>query len=263
MVRHAPFLRPADGSLAGGVIPPDLMPWQDQLRIVLVRPRNPLNIGAVARAMLNFGFSGLWLVKPFDEAFREARSAVGAAQVLRQAHVTSDLREALDGASLVVGTSAMRGRAEPHVRKLLPDGALALRTHLELKPAALLFGSEKHGLGKRDLSYCDWILSIPTEDNCPSMNLGQAAALCCYEIARLARPLPQLRTPASAPAEQRDRIVEMLTPVLETSGFIQPGSRAAKVLKIRRWVNRLRLAPQDARLFQGMLRQIRWKLDQS
>jgi len=239
------------------------MAWQDHLRIVLVRPRNPLNIGAAARAMLNFGFSGLWLVQPYDAAFREARSAVGAAQVLRTARVTSDLREALGPASLVAGTSAMRGRAEPHVRRMLPEGALALRTHMGTGQAALVFGSEKHGLGKRDLSHCDWILSIPTEEGCPSMNLGQAVALCCYEIARRARPIPHLRTPATAAASQRERIVSMLVPLLEASGFIRPRSRAVQTEKIRRWVGRLRLAPQDARVFQGVLRQIQWKLDQS
>ncbi len=239
------------------------MPWQDHLRVVLVRARNPLNIGAAARAMLNFGFSNLWLVKPYEVAFREARSAVGAADVLRKAHVAASLSEALGESSLVVGTSAMRRRAEPHVRRLLPEGALALRTHLEKKPAALLFGSEKHGLGKRDLSHCDWILSIPTDEACASMNLGQAVALCCYEIARRARLVPHLQTPATVAAEQRDRIVAMLTAVLEDSGFTKAQTRESQLLKIRRWVNRLRLAPQDARLMQGMLRQIQWKIDQS
>ena len=57
------------------------MSWQDRLRVVLVQPRNPLNIGAAARAMLNFGFSNLWLVDPYDKAFRDARSAVGAAEM--------------------------------------------------------------------------------------------------------------------------------------------------------------------------------------
>ncbi len=238
------------------------MPWQDQLRVVLVQSRNPLNIGAAARAMLNFGFTDLWLVKPYEVAFREARSAVGAGEVLRKARVTAHLSEALGEASLVVGTSAMRRRTGSQVQRQLPEGALALRTHLEKKPAALLFGSEKHGLGKRDLSHCDWVLSIPTEEVCPSMNLGQAVALCCYEIARRARPAPQLQTPATAPAEQRDRIVTMLAAVLEDSGFTRPQTRKSQLLKIRRWVNRLRLAPQDARLMQGMLRQIQWKLDQ-
>ena len=237
------------------------MPWQDRLRVVLVQSRNSLNIGAAARAMLNFGFSQLWLVAPYDVAFRGARSAVGASEVLSEARVTTDLAEALGEASLTVGTSAMRGRSEHHVQRMLPEGGTALRTHLQRRPAALVFGSEKYGLGNDDLSYCDWILSIPTQPDCPSMNLGQAVALCCYEIARRAKPTPSLATPSSADAAQRERVVQMLLPALEAGGFILPSNRASQTRKVRRWVGRLRLAPRDTRTFQGMLRQIQWKLD--
>lgn len=238
------------------------MTWQDRLRIVLVCPRNPLNIGAAARAMLNFGFSNLWLVDPYEVAFREARSAVGAAEVLRKAQVTSEMSEALGGASLIVGASGIQGRFQRHVRRQLPAAGLALRSHLESGQAALVFGSEKFGLSNQELSYCDWVLTIPTRDDCPSINLGQAVALCCYEIARVSKPVPQLKTTASLSAKQRERVVEMLTPILEASGFILPNTRRSQLLKIRRFVNRLRLAPADGRVFQGMLRQIRWKLDQ-
>ena len=238
------------------------MAWRKNLRIVLVRSRNSLNIGAAARAMFNFGFSDLWLVEPFDAAFRKARSAVGAAEVLRGARVTGDLAEALGEASLIVGASGVEGRAQRQVRRALPDAGHALRTHLEDRPAALVFGSEKSGLTNRHLSHCDWVLNIPTADNCPSMNLGQAVALCCYEIARVARAVPELKTPASISAGERHRILEMLLPVLEKSGFILPAHRLSQLLKVRRWIGRLRLAPADARLLMGMLRQIGWKLEQ-
>lgn len=238
------------------------MSWHKNLRVVLVRSRNSLNIGAAARAMLNFGFSQLWLVSPYDLAFRKARSAAGASEVLETARVASDLPEALGEASLVVGASGVEGRAQRHVRRLLPEAGLAIRTHLEDRQAAVVFGSEKFGLSNVDLSYCDWVLTIPTGEDCPSMNLGQAVALCCYEIARVSRPVPQLKTPVSISAEQRARIVEMLVPILESSGFIFPDSRQSQLLKIRRFINRLRLAPSDAKFLQGILRQIGWKLDQ-
>jgi tRNA/rRNA methyltransferase len=211
--------------------------------------------------MRNFGFRKLWLVEPYDKAFRDARSAAGAADVLRAASVTTDLAEALGEASLVVGTSSMKNRSEDFVQRALPTGATALRAHLQTKPAALLFGSEKYGLRKRDLSFCDWLLTVPTDPRCPSMNLGQATAVCCYELARHARMVPALQTPANASAEDRDRILRMLVPVLETSGFVRAASRDKQIQKLRRWVGRLRLAPRDSRLLQGMLRQIQWKLD--
>ena len=236
------------------------MTWQRNLRVVLVGSRNSLNIGASARAMFNFGFSNLWLVEPYDAAFRKARSAVGATQVLQEARVTSNLVEAIGEASLIVGASGVEDRIERHVRRLLPDAGYLLRTHLECHPAALVFGSEKYGLSNQELSYCDWVLNIPTVDNCPSMNLGQAVALCCYEIARVSRPIPKLKTPTVIGATERDQILSMMMPILEESGFTIPGQYSSQLIKIRRWIGRLRLAPSDARLLMGILRQINWKL---
>ena len=230
--------------------------------MVLVRPRNPLNIGAAARAMLNFGFRELWLVEPYDEAFRKAKSAMGAAEVLASARVTKDWAEALGESSLAAGTCAMTGRTTDMVSKAAPAAAAALRTHLEDRPAALVFGSEKFGLSREDLAHCDWIYTIPTEPDCPSMNLGQAVAVCCYEIARRAAPAAGLKTPESVSAEERERIFGMLMPILRESGFVFTDSEEAQARKVRRWITRLRLAPKDGLLLQGMLRQIQWKLGQ-
>ena len=234
--------------------------WQDNLRIVLVSSRNSLNIGAAARAMFNFGFSDLWCVRPYEAAFRSARSAAGGSVVLEQARVTSDLAEALAEAELIVGSSGLEARKQRHVRRELPAGAIPIRTHLETRKAALVFGSEKFGLSNEDLSHCDWVLSIPTSDACPSMNLGQAVAICCYEIARNAAPLPSLRTPEGVSAGVRDRILGMLLPILDESGFLHDDGAEAQTRKLRRFVGRLRLAPEDARILQAILRQVAWKL---
>lgn len=238
------------------------MGWQDRLRIVLVQSRNALNMGAAARAMANFGFSELWLVDPYDQAFRNARSAASGAWVLEKAQVTKNLSEALGEASLVVGTSGDWGRSAHHVQRYLPEAGHTLRTHLETAPAALLFGSEKFGLSNEDLSHCDWVMSIPTGEATPSMNLGQSVAVCCYELARHAKEIPELQTPARASAEQRERILQQLIPVLEKSGFLFSDSPDEQVKKIRRTLGRLRMAPADARLVQAMVHQIAWKVGQ-
>jgi tRNA/rRNA methyltransferase len=228
---------------------------------VLVQPRNPLNIGAAARAMYNFGFEDLWLVDPWEKAFRGAKSAMGAAKVLQNARVTSSFAEALGDASLIAATSAAKGRSTDLVQKELTTAGHAIRTHLENRQVAILFGPEKYGLSREDLSHCDWLLEIPTNPDCPSMNLGQAVALVCYEIARHARAIPELKTPASVSAQERDRILGLLLPLLSDSGFIFEGSEEAQTHKVRRWITRLRLAPSDSQLLMAMLRQLRWKFD--
>ena len=240
------------------------MSWQDNLTVVLVEPRNPLNIGAAARAMLNFGFRRLALVTPYDLAFREARSAVGAAAVLGEAQVTKTVAEAVAGCSLVAGTASPEGRVFRQPRRPLPAGSRLLRTHLARNRAALLFGSEKHGLSNQHLSHCQWVLRIPTDPACPSMNLGQAVALCCYELARESRSGgPKEPARPAAPAELQEKIFERLLALLETSGYVQARTRRSHVLKLRRLVGRLALSPPDAQVLLGMLRQIEWKLDQS
>jgi len=223
------------------------------LYVVLVAPRNPLNIGAAARAVSNFGFHKLRLVNPYQVAFKEARSAVHAHEILETAEEYQTLAEAIAGCNLVVGTTSLGHRELQHPLRTLEYGGRLLRKHLLSGPAALLFGSEKFGLSNDDLSHCNWLLRIGTRG---SMNLGQAVAVCLYELTRkTAAPKPEKRKPATA--ADLDRLTELLTSVLEHSGYVHSGSTENK---IRRLVRRLELPAHDAEVWLGMIRQIQWKL---
>jgi len=156
----------------------------DRLRVVLVATRNPLNIGAAARAMSNFGFRHLRVVSPYEPAFREARSAVGAAALLSNAEEYTSVAEAVADCTLVVGTTALGQRDLQHPLKRLEQGARIMRKQLGSSRVALLFGSERVGLSNQDLSHCHLLLRIPTHEANISMNLGQAVAVCLYELVR-------------------------------------------------------------------------------
>jgi len=227
---------------------------------VLVSTRNPLNIGAAARAMANFGFSRLRVVNPYDLAFREARSAVGAAPLLRTAEVHMSVAQAVADCTLVVGTTSIGHRELQHPLRRLEYGARLILRKLPITPVALLFGSEKFGLSNDDLSHCHWLMRIPTADSGLSMNLGQAVALCLYELARdpkavQARP-GKIR---SATAGETEQITAMLVEVLHKSGYVNPVTAASTEEKVRRLVRRLAIAGRDAPVLLGMLRQILWK----
>jgi len=230
---------------------------QDNLRVVLVSPRNPLNIGAVARAMRNFRFARLRLVNPYSVAYQEARSAVHATDILKNAEDFSTLAEAIADCNLVVGTTSLGHRELQHPIRSLQYGTRLIRQRLTSTPVALLFGSEKFGLSNDDLSYCHWLLRISTQG---SMNLGQAAAVCLYEFTRqaAAKAKPEKRKPATA--ADLDRFTELLTEVLDRSGYVHSGGTAAK---IRRLVRRLDLPAHDAEIWLGIMRQIQWKLGSS
>jgi tRNA/rRNA methyltransferase len=230
--------------------------------VVLVATRNPLNIGASARAMANFGFSRLRVVNAYDVAFREARSAVGAAPLLRAAEDYASLAEAVADCRLVVGTTSVGHRELQHPLRRLEFGARLIRRALPEAPVALLFGSEKFGLGNDDLSHCHWLMRIPTEPGDLSMNLGQAVALCLYELARdsKAAAAKPPKTIARAAAGETEQVTLLLLDILRKSGYVNPVTAASTEEKVRRLVRRLDIAGRDAPVLLGMLRQILWKV---
>jgi len=236
-------------------------PPQPNLRVVLIEPRNPLNIGAAARAMSNFGFFDLRLVKPYDVAFREAVSGVGAGHIMDGARVYETLTEALEGVSLVVGATGIGHRQFHQSVYRLERGGRMLKRHLAAAPAALLFGCEKFGLSNDDLSYCHYLVHIPTRAEHDSMNLGQAVALCLYELARA--PMAARQLPGAvelAPDEDVERFTQLLLEMLEESGYSEFVTGPSTVEKARRLVRRLSLRSGDASLWLGILRQALWRM---
>ncbi len=231
------------------------------LRVVLVEPRNPLNIGAVARAMSNFGFTDLRLVKPYDSAFLEARSAVHSRYILEQAQIFDTLAAAVADCTLVAGTTAV-GHRDLHVPLYRLEAAgRIVNQQLESTPVALLFGSEKFGLSNHDMSHCHWLLRIPTRDEHGSMNLGQAVAICLYELRRNAAAAEKLFEPPPRAGES-EQFTLLLLDALARSGYINERTANSTELKIRRLVRRLGLPAADTETWLGILRQILWKLKQ-
>ena len=238
----------------------------DHLYVVLVAARNPLNIGAAARAMSNFGFSRLRVVNPYSLPFREARSAVGAAELLQQADECATLADAVADCSLVVGTSALHHRELRHPVYRLEKAAQLIRTELNTGRVALVFGSEKRGLSKEDLSHCHWILRIPTREEHSSMNLGQAVAVCLYELAHT-REEVKIRPESAeegrlASSADLERLNQILLQSLQASGYVKQGAEAATQGNVRRLLRRFNLQAIDAELLLGMMRKVLWKLKQ-
>ena len=213
--------------------------------------------------MTNFGAQHLRVVNPFRLAFREARSAVGAAELLKNAEEFSELSDAVADCSLVIGTTAVRDRAlQQSLRHLGDEVAGAVRATLENGRVALLFGNEKTGLSNDNFSYCHWLVNIPTRQQNISMNLGQAVAVCLYELARSATP--EAHVPKSEPATgaQTQQISQGLFEALRISGYVKPGTSAMFEKKARSLILRFNLEAYDAKLLLGMVRQILWKLRQ-
>src|ERR1700749_2838848 len=227
-----------------------------QLTMMLVRTRNPLNIGAVARAMQNFGVRDLRLVTPFEASFREARSAVGAGAVLGEAREFARVAEAVTDCRLVIGARAARRRELQQPLFGLEQAAVPVHAALAQGRVALLFGSEKHGLTREDMEHCHWLLRIATEDAQPSMNLGQAAAVCLWELTRVASPAV-MKTEARAASGELERLGALM---LEVGGYTHPKAAATTEAEVRRMLRRLHVTDADTHLLMGMVRKLLWQL---
>ena len=232
----------------------------ERLRVILVGARNPLNIGAAARAMSNFGFMNMRVVNPYKVAFREAKSAVGASELLAKAEEFESVGEAVADCTLVVGTTAVGKRELQHPLRALEAGARAMRRRMGASNVALLFGSEKIGLTNEELSDCHWLMRIPTRLEHRSMNWGQAVAICLYEIARDTKAGRLEGKKKVATAGDVERIAAVMLEALEGSLYSRPGASRAAEEKLRRMLRRMELSPADAAVMLGMMRQILWKL---
>jgi TrmH family RNA methyltransferase len=246
------------------------------IAVVLVSPRNPLNIGAVARAMANFGFSRLSVVAPYEAHWREARSAIGAPDLLNNALETASLADAVRDCTLVLGTGTLTHRKaeQPVVRldELAPliDGELKRGGQI-----AFVFGPEKHGLTREDLSRCHVLVEIPTDVQQPSMNLGQAAAVCLYELAtRTGSPTAgsgiakgqidldakavrvSNSTEAAPTSGNLDILASLIEEVMQAANYSPKLMQEANRHDIRLMLRRLNLKAADSRRTLGLFRRI-------
>ena len=246
-----------------------LTPQQrERISVVLVSPRNPLNIGAVARAMANFGFSHLTVVAPYEPHWREAKSAIGAPELLANARETSTLSEAVRDSTFVLGTGTITHRKPEQPVTRLDQLAPVITGELDSTGTiSIIFGPEKHGLTREDLSFCHHLVEIPTDPCQPSMNLGQAAAVCLYELAiRSGHPSENLDPPALSPrptSGNLDFLADLIQQVMLAANYSPQNMQAAYQLVLRLMLRRLALTPADQRRALGLFRRILRRLDSS
>src|SRR5947209_2415287 len=188
--------------------------------------------------MQNFGCETLRVVNPYQVAFREAVSAVSAAPILKAAQEYPTVAEAVADCGLVVGTTSIGHRELQHPLALLTSGARLIRKAMSTNKVGIVFGSEKFGLSNEDLSHCQWLMRIPTVDQKRSMNLGQAVAVCLYEIARkpVQAPAPSAFKPASM--GEVEQITQMLLEAGRRSGYVNPVAGTSTANQVRRILRR-------------------------
>ncbi len=231
-----------------------------RLRIVLVEPREAGNVGAVARAMKNFGFAELWIVGEHPELLPVAGWwASGADDLLAEAHFAATLGEAIADAHVTVATTSMRGRTTPVTfsPKTLAAKFASLAPEQLL---ALVFGREDSGLTREELILCQHTAAIPANDRFPTMNLAQSACVFCYELTSMEPREESRELPDAATVE---RIHQRARALLLEVGFLHENNPDHIYEDLRAIVARAELDAREATIVLGMIRQIEWKIRDS
>jgi TrmH family RNA methyltransferase len=235
------------------------------IRIVLVEPSHPGNIGAVARALKNMALSELVLVRPKSFPHPEATArASGAVDLLGRARVVETVAEAVADCGFVAATTS-RSRDQNFRALDLHDAARNMFARSEQAPVAVLFGAERTGLTNDELALAHLLIRIPANPDYPSLNLGMAVQLVCYELFRAAgspassRPLSEATVPP-ATGEDMERFYAHLAQVMEEVDFrdrTQAGT--ALMTRIRRLFQRCEMDQNEVNILRGILTSVQSK----
>ncbi|WP_193194314.1 RNA methyltransferase [Nostoc sp. MG11] len=232
------------------------------LRIVLVEPAGPLNVGAIARVMKNFGLHHLVLVNPQCNplSMEALKMAVHAKEILESAVLVATLPEALQGCVRAIATTGRVRSWEMPLEN--PRTALPWLLEEPEKPAALIFGREDRGLSNEELNYAQRFVCIPTNQNYLSLNLATAVAICCYELAQCAE-LPETQTQSQsdlAPLDVVEAYYQQLESLLLKIGYLYPHTAASRMEKFRQLYNRAHLETGEVAMLRGIMHQVEWAL---
>ena len=231
----------------------------DKIRIVLVQPRGSGNIGSVARAIKNMGLKKLAIVGTGRTRSFSARAmAVHALDILNEAQSFKTLREAVEDCGLVIGTTCRGGLYRSHSQSLREMAPAIVSAARGPRPVALVFGPEDHGLSNRDLKYCQWLLTIPTHSDYPSLNVAQAVVLCLYELFLASLKEAPGEAISRAPAESVETLFDRMKRSLLRIGFLDSQNPEHILLALRRILGRAGLEEKDIKILTGLFRQIEW-----
>ncbi len=233
----------------------------NNIRVVLVEPSHPGNIGAVARAMKTMGLLRLVLVSPKQFPSAEATSrASGADDVLHVAEVVETYREALRGCGLVLGTSA-RSRTIVWPQLNPRQCAELAVAHAADSDIALVFGREHSGLTNEELDHCHYLVQIPANPDYSSLNLGAAVQVLAYELRAAVLSVKEIKPVAEArdrlaTAEEMEGFMGHLEEVAHGLGFLNPAQPRLLMRRLRRLFNRAQLEKAEVNILRGFLKAV-------
>jgi tRNA/rRNA methyltransferase len=243
-----------------------------KVKIILVEPAGPLNVGSIARVMKNFGLTQLIIVNPqCDPLDKEAlQMAVHAKDILEQAKITENLTQALQGCKRAAATYGrdLSWNISPEPPPIVMPWLLE-----EVgQPSALIFGREDRGLTNEELNFAQRLIRIPTNPEYCSLNLATAVGLCCYELTQVTQSLdlpiyPDIKIDKNSHPKIDLAAIDIvedyyheLESLLLSIGYLYPHTASSRMEKFRQLYNRVQLSSQEVAMLRGILSQVTWAL---
>ncbi len=235
---------------------------QDNFIFVLVRPVFLGNLGSVARVLKNFHFQQLRLVNPpknyMDSEAR--RMATGASDILKNAQLFKSLPEAIQDASLILGTTAGRYRDETPIPlvEIIPK----VLTISQSNKIAIVFGDERNGLMREELQLCHQIVTIRTNPDFPTLNIAQSVNIVAYEISKQSHQ--QMQAAVNYPTGlMSDELITQIESLINRIKFTRKFNHAVILKELRALYQRTLPTKREFDILTGLIRRINQKLDQS
>jgi len=231
-------------------------PVIDLIHVVLVEPQDSLNIGSVARAMMNLGFRHLHLVRPRDFSIEKALvTGRWAEDLIRNATTHDSLSTAIAHMQDIIGFSSLdrpnRGQPTP-----LPDWVTELAQNPP-KPTALLFGREDTGLPNEAIEQCRILVRIPSREEYPAFNLAQSALLVMYELSRLKWPMLPVQHEELPSWNQYDQLDRVCTEVMSASGFHKRKEGDPTAALVKNMFRRIKMSESEMRVMLALFNRVR------
>ena len=224
------------------------------IKFILFEPSHPGNVGAAARAIKTMGFEKLCLINPIEHPHSEARArSSGALDVLLDAEVFGNLKDAIKGCGLIIGTTSRTRRISVPITNIR-ETAPSIVAEAKQKPVAVIFGPEKSGLINAQIDCCNQLINIPSIGSYKSLNLAMAVQIVAYELRVASEALPvEIRARNLASNEEIELFYNHLNQVLLETGFLDPENPKQLMRRLRALFNRAQMDENEINIMRGIL----------
>jgi len=235
------------------------------LKIILVEPRGPLNVGSIARLCLNFNVDQLRIVSPKCDIYslETRKMALKGIKFIKECTIHESLLDAISDCDLVLATCGRIDQQKEYEPDSLENISKWIRNFNEVKNLAIIFGREDRGLTNRELLIAHKVFTICTHKNFPSLNLSHAVSIVLYELLKNTKVenITNKKDLDYATSKQiEDSFLEIEKLLLKT-GYVLPHTLNAKISKFKKYIHKSETSKQELDTLRGIVHQINWALE--